>query len=407
MPKSDIFLKLGSNILFISITFFSLLSIFSINYGGLDNSYTYIIVIILSNLFFYFYLFKKIFFRKKITLEPLFFGVAFLILLNSIFVTFFFNIPTIDFIFRFALLVLPAFFFGMELGFNYNISSLKNHFLFISALITISVIVLIPKIFLLPTNELLTFFGGGQYQAFSYAVSISFLISFTYFNYYLNSEKILIKIIFFFSFLIQILGIVLSGGRGGIIVVIIGTLWIFFNKYSFFTSLRYVLFVISIVSLLSFILISVIDEDLQQRLLESSGRLFSYFSQDGFDFQKTSNRDIVYNNTVRVIQESPIYGYGLFGYLKYTNFAYPHNFFLEILLQGGIIFFCIWILSFYFFINKFFLLISFGNDNKFLIVTFTYSFVLLMFSGSYILEPFFWFNLSYVISSSLKKTKNI
>lgn len=403
MPKSDIFLKLGSNILFISITFFSLLSIFSINYDGLGNSYMYIIVIILSNLFFYFFLFKKIFFRKKITLEPLFFGIAFLILFNSIFVTFFLNIPTIDFIFRFALLVLPAFFFGMELGFNYNISSLKNHFLFISALITISVIVLIPKIFLLPTNELLTFFGGGQYQAFSYAVSIAFLISFTYFNYYLYSEKILIRIIFFFSFLIQILGIVLSGGRGGIIVVIIGTLWIFFNKYSFFRSLRYVFFVISIISLLSFILISVINEDLQQRLLESSGRLFSYFTQDGFDFQKTSNRDIVYNNTVRVIQESPIYGYGLFGYLKYTNFAYPHNFFLEILLQGGIIFFCIWILLFYYFIKKFLLLISFGNENKFLIVTFTYSFVLLMFSGSYILEPFFWFNLSYVISSSSKK----
>lgn len=402
MPKSNFLLIFGTNILFIPMTFFSVLSILSIEYEGAENSKAYIFGIIVSAFIFYSLLLKRLLLRKRFSVEPIFLGISFLIVINAILVSIFLDIPSVKFIYQFFLLVLPAFFFGMELGLKDKTSSVSQLFLFVSVIVTTSVIILVPKMLLVPTNELMTFFGGGQYQAFSYSVSISYMISFVYYSFYLDDQRSRLGILFILMFIIQILGIALSGGRGGIGIVLLGTVWVLFIKYPFFKLIRILLIFIAIVTFFGFIVLMSL-EDYTERIFESSARLFSFISADGFDFQQTSNRDLVYIETMKTIGKSPVFGYGIFGYLKETNFAYPHNFFLEILLQGGLILFVCWIGLFFIFWRKLLFLIRSGNNHKFLLVTFTYSFVHLMFSATYLLEPFFWFNLAYVFTASNKK----
>lgn len=402
MPKSNFLLIFGTNILFIPMTFFSVLSILSIEYEGAENSKAYIFGIIVSAFIFYSLLLKRLLLRKRFSVEPIFLGISFLIVINAILVSIFLDIPSVKFIYQFFLLVLPAFFFGMELGLKDKTSSVSQLFLFVSVIVTTSVIILVPKMLLVPTNELMTFFGGGQYQAFSYSVSISYMISFVYYSFYLDNQRSRLGILFILVFIIQILGIALSGGRGGIGIVLLGTVWVLFIKYSFFKLIRILLVILAIVTFFGFIVLMSL-EDYTERIFESSARLFSFISADGFDFQQTSNRDVVYIETMKTIGKSPVFGYGIFGYLKETNFAYPHNFFLEILLQGGLILFVCWIGLFFIFWRKLLFLIRSGNNHKFLLVTFTYSFVHLMFSATYLLEPFFWFNLAYVFTASNKK----
>lgn len=399
--KKNFFLIFGINILFLKITFFSILSILSIEYAGSDESNLYIYVIAVSSFIFYFLFFKRILLRKIISTEPIFIAIGILVLINAFFVSFILDIPVYNFIYQFFLIVLPSMLFGMELGLKHDISSVKRLFLIVSFIVTICVVLLIPKMLQLQSHNLLTFFGGGQYQAFSYAVSLTYILLFIYFNFYLENKKNIIKFFFISIFLIQIFGIVLSGGRGGIGVVILGTLWVLLIKYPLFKLIKNIVIIIVISSLFGYFILNYF-ENFNERIFESSARLFSFVSEDGFDFEKTSNRDVVYLQTYKIITKSPVYGYGFFGYLEHTNFAYPHNFFLEILLQGGILLFLFVIGFFFIYIKKLFRLLSHGKKHLFLLGTFSFSFVHLMFSGTYILEPFFWFNLAYVLTVSKK-----
>lgn len=57
---------------------------------------------------------------------------------------------------------------------------------------------------------------------------------------------------------------------------------------------------------------------------------------------------------LQAISASPIYGYGLSSSEKYTHDAYPHNFILQLLLDGGIILFILILLPMIFMIVRYF-----------------------------------------------------
>lgn len=396
--KNKLFLFFGVNILTLPFTFFSVNSLFSIQYEGSENSKSYIIVIVISALIFYYLFFERLISRSFLAKDLLLVILPILIIINALFANIFLGVSTEKFVYQFFLLVMPALFFGMELGRNDYLSSSGNFLFLVALIISVSVLFLIPKMLFIPTNELMTFFGGGQYQAFSYSVSFSFLVSLIYYLFYLKNKSILINIFFIILFLVQISGVALSGGRGGAGLVIIGLLIILFNKFSVVRVFKIFINIISV--LLIFISLLYFNfSDYSDRIFESLGRIFSFLNDGTIDFTKTSNRDLVYSETIVLISKEPIFGFGIFGYLNKTDGGYPHNFFLEILLQGGILFLIFWCIAFFFFIIKLINLIN-VDKHKYLLATFIYSFVLLMFSATYLLEPFFWFNLSYVITSS-------
>ncbi len=405
VKKDRYFYFSGVNILTLPFTFFSINSLFSIEYEGAESSNNYAIVVAFSALFFYgTYLFR--FFNRKILKHELFFFmIVFIIFFNAIFAYLFKGIETMKFFYQFILLVLPAFLFGLELSRTGSLFSISKLLFFIATTISLSVLFLIPKMLFIPTNELMTFFGGGHYQAFSYSVSFSFLVSLVYYFFYLENKTLLVNIFFLFLFIVQISGVALSGGRGGAGVVIIGLLFVLLNKFSLFKVFKVSLLIFTILVMITGCLYFYFGE-YSDRILESIGRIFSFINDGGLDFTQTSNRELVYGETINLILLKPIFGFGLFGYLNETDGGYPHNFFLEGLLQGGILFLMIWSISFFFFFKKIIKLVC-SFDHKYLLATFVYSFVLLMFSGTYLLEPFFWFNLSYVFMASLKSGKKM
>lgn len=393
------FYLFGVNILTLPFTFFSINSLFSIKYEGAESGNSYVILIVISALLFYGTLIRRLLIRKFSKSVLIVFFVAIFIIFNAFFANIFMQIDTQKFINQFLLLVMPAFLFGSELSRTGSLISVSKMLFTIAIIVSLSVLFLIPKMLYIPTNELMTFFGGGQYQAFSYSVSFSFLVSLVYYLFYLQNKRLFTRILFLILFIIQISGVALSGGRGGAGVVIIGLFIILIHKFPLFRALKIVV-LISVALLIFSTGLYFYFLEYSDRIFESLGRIFSFINDGGIDFTQTSNRDLVYGETIDLISNAPILGYGILGYLTKTNGGYPHNFFLEILLQGGILFLIIWSIIFFFYIRKYLKLINI-NKHIYLLPTFIYSFVLLMFSGTYLLEPFFWFNLSYVFTSRL------
>ena len=117
---------------------------------------------------------------------------------------------------------------------------------------------------------------------------------------------------------------------------------------------------------------------------------------------KTSNRDILYEESIKLIKKKPLIGYGFLDYLNQTGFGYPHNFFLEVLLQGGLLFLIIWSIFLIYFFHRLTILIK-NNKNYIVILPFVvYCFIQLLFSSTYLLEPFFWFSIIFVFTASSK-----
>lgn len=396
----NLFLIFGSNILFLPFTFFSINSIFGIEYTGTENSSSYIYSIIIS--FFLSIIFSLILlFKQKKTYKTYFLLlVPCVFFLLCLFVFLFNDFDFSKFFFQYFLLVFPCFVFGIVLSRDLCLKNLSLHFLIISIINTLSILILIPKIILIPTVELITFYGGGQYQAFSYASSISFLVTLVYFLFYEKNYS-RFKYFYFFLLFIQFLGILLSGGRGGVFVVLLGS-FIIIKSFFPFKKLLIIGLKLSLFLIVSVFISLLLFKDYMDRFFESYNRLFSFLSKNGIDMEQTSNRDIVYSESINLILKKPFLGYGMFNYRNFTDGAYPHNLMLEILLQGGVLYLFFCLFGLYFLFGKCKKLLKDGNSHKFLYATMTYSFVMLMFSGTYLLEPFLWFNISYIVGINIK-----
>jgi len=396
----NIRLLLYVNSVTLPFTFFSILAIFSFEYKGIDESNSYLFSMFISIMFVYVFFLQIILKRNKFLKSELFFYILpILILLNGLIAILFFNIPCDKTLYQFIIFVIPAILFGVELGRNGNMFNTLPFFLFVAVINTLGFISVIPKMLTTSTNELITFYGGGHYQAFSYSISFAYLTFFVYFLFYEKNRKVGKSIVYIFIFLIDIIGIVLSGGRGGFVVIFFGTLFALFVRFPVWKGITFVFFFFLFMFVFGLIGFSYLTF-YQDRILDSFGRLFSYLSTSGIAMDQTSNRDLLYDNALKWILQKPIFGFGIFRYLNSTTGFYPHNFFLEVLLQGGIFYLIIWLLILGYFFISLKRLFNSSNKHFLIIATFVYSFTQLLFSGTYLLEPFFWFSLAYVFTSS-------
>lgn len=193
-----------------------------------------------------------------------------------------------------------------------------------------------------------------------------------------------------------------SGGRGGFLLLLFsGIIMVYLrlkrhsakSRNSFFTFI--LLFFAVIIS------IQFMPQSLVNSMSRGSERTFSYLSGGTIDASETSNRDIVYDAAINSIKESPIIGYGLL--MKGTPFYgdRPHNIFLEVLLQGGVLYLLLFLWFAFLLINKMRRLIRQGHG-LFMIPIALYPFVMLMFSASYIGSDLFWFVISYILCYDIK-----
>jgi len=395
--------RIGSLLILTPFLFFALNSIFSIEYSGLSDSNSYVFTLVGVASFYLIFYMKNIFLSNVHYISD--FVFYFLIVFVFLMLLYDFSSESLlnsTSIFQFGLMIIPVSLFALHFGKQEFPEIGFKYFFILCQIILISIITVIPKMLQIDVGNLSTFYGGGHYQGFGYIVSFSFLITLGYFLFLYTKKNFFKNLYFITSFSFHLAGAILSGARGSMIVIFVGSIFMLYLRFNLkkliFLLVNIFFFIILSFNFLLFYLNSYTD-----RILESSDRIFSYLSKGTIDMSKTSNRDILYEESLKLIYKSPVFGYGFFDYLKQTGFGYPHNFFLEVLLQGGILYLIIWILVLFFFIYKLIILIRRNLKYVVILPFIFYSFILLLFSGTYLLEPFFWFSIIFVFTASSRK----
>ena len=176
------------------------------------------------------------------------------------------------------------------------------------------------------------------------------------------------------------------------------------NKVDIKKYLGWIIFI----ALLAFIYMNFISQD--SFLISRFERLFSYLDGNSVNMA-SSGRETFYNTTIDYILENPVIGHGLLSYWCLANLKfYPHQLFLEILLEGGIVYLGIWLFIWFLLYKKYKVLKKkdsiFLND-KFLITVILYPIVMLQFSGTYSYNMLYWFGIFLLMTISNKSAKKI
>lgn len=255
--------------------------------------------------------------------------------------------------------------------------------------------------------------GGGTHQTISYIAAFSFALSYYRVittdkrGYHFFTTKFYSYIAFLLMAL-QALICIIGGGRGGAVLLVAITV-----LYPLYIKQRKR----SIIALLSLLAIAVIGMNYIKHteygeLLDLGiQRAFSYLDGGSIDMSQSSERDVVYSSALRIVKGSPILGYGLFHqydvFESLTGYPYCHNMFIELLLQGGIIFLFIGVLVIMAFVYKTHRILFSDPNMLLLLPMFLYPMLCLQFSGTWVGEPLFWFAIVYVFEYKCIRKRGI
>ena len=251
--------------------------------------------------------------------------------------------------------------------------------------------------------------GAGNHQIISYTAAINFATFFvsmknkniaTMYHYPFFRSKVygmLVGIIMIINAVICIIG----GGRGAAVLLILSAIasFYYFSKGKFLQST--LLLAIGII-FFYFIATNVSLWNIDKIFQTGFDRAFSYIGPDGLNTSQTSGRDIVYEKAQEMIKNVPVFGYGLFHQYdlcqKIIGQPYCHNIFYEWILQGGYLYLLFWISLYLLTLYKANKLIKNSPPHAYLIAIMGYPVVMLMFSGTYMNTPLFWFSVIYVLN---------
>jgi O-antigen ligase len=297
---------------------------------------------------------------------------------------------------------LPALFCGWFLA--KNKIDLFLSVLFVMLLISAGSIVSILIPFL--SGKRFTVMGGASYQAASYYTAFAFGLNLYIILFkasHINRNKIrkrnvLIQILLISLLILQSIMVIIPGGRGAFILMVI-YLSLSIMKCLITRNVIRVMYAVFIIVVLLVILGKVFQRLLENSLfLQSFNRVLAFIGQGGtVNWDGSSERLPIYQEAINLFLESPIIGYGLYGYISKVSYAvYPHNFFLEVLLQGGLIYLSVWIVFIWYILKKMYFLVLYDKRKRLFLYIGLYPAVMLMFSGSYLSNGLFWFLISLI-----------
>lgn len=249
---------------------------------------------------------------------------------------------------------------------------------------------------------------GVDYMSLGYAM-LQVLIFLLYLKYEDYSQRLLINI----GLVLALIFIFFLGNRFSSFIAVFGIISLyFFNLSTKYQKIKFILILGGILLFLKFYLFYLIER-LSEVLKSYNINLIGlnrimvtlYRIQENTDF--TSGRIDIYKQAIQVIFDNP-FGIGLFGYLKKIDGAtigyYPHNIFIEIALNWGIIIFLIFILfSLYFFYR--FLKIKDKRYRNFIWIFCLLNMNLLV-SNSYMKYQFFWLFLAISLNKSYRRNSS-
>lgn len=197
--------------------------------------------------------------------------------------------------------------------------------------------------------------------------------------------------------LVQVIVTLSSGGRGGFVLLAFSSIILISIKLQRHGSSRLnTALTLLLMTAIALIGIRYMPENVSEAIGSGSQRTFSYISREGIDMSETSNRDIVYGDAVKDIERSPIIGYGILMKGTFIEGSWPHNIFLEVLLQGGVLYLIVFLIVVSYIIRKLIKMIKNGHK-LFIIPIALYPTVMLFFSGSYMSSGLFWFSAAYIL----------
>jgi hypothetical protein len=125
-------------------------------------------------------------------------------------------------------------------------------------------------------------------------------------------------------------------------------------------------------------------------------RIFNFFSGD--NFMQDYNREALYLTAFNSFKNRPIFGHGIGG-VSYEVGFYSHDIFLDILVDGGLTLLLFYITLVYKFFEAIKKLVKTDRNNSIILIIFLSSFIMLLFSGSYLADSGIWFTISYALSA--------
>lgn len=258
-------------------------------------------------------------------------------------------------------------------------------FIFFSFSICLVFLFIIPFI----TGSASTFISSGllNYQNASYITAFIFGIGL----YFLSEPNVKFKFLYLILVIFMVPIIFIIQGRGGLILLILYGLFtviqLINNKsMRLVQKVRFIVFGFLLI-FLAYVLFINLKEN----------RILSYFKDGKFQIGNTSGRDILYSNSIELIKEKLLTGYGMFNYYPLLG-GTPHNIFLEILLISGFLGLIIVLFITFYYIYNFIKLYKKDSIDKLVIYIFAYPIVFLLFSGNFLILSELWFVIFYVIS---------
>lgn len=201
-----------------------------------------------------------------------------------------------------------------------------------------------------------------------------------------------------------------SGGRGALGTLAVGSLiLLFLYQKQHVIKVSTIFRSLIVIGVLVVVLYAIIPSSLREVFSENSNRVFSFFDTSLSMKDRTSGRDEVMAVAVDQIKQNPFLGSGIFSYKdafsQKTGQGYPHNFFIEILLQGGVVFLFLVVFLLLFALKRLIIILKEGRQELVLVLG-VFAMTSLMYSGSYIQEAFFWFFFMYIYNFKLMRTPN-
>ncbi|PWJ70805.1 O-antigen ligase [Ruminococcaceae bacterium R-25] len=250
--------------------------------------------------------------------------------------------------------------------------------------------------------------NGLDYQRVSYMAAYSAAMM----EYYLLTRHTEVHFLFFKNKLglvvsgivifLDLLVTLISGGRGGFVTFIVFFIISIFLAYRFGLYQNYKVLRVLLVGLIALIGVYAANWFVLKSSVSTSGygRIISMIKGAG-DIRRLAKIETAIDTFI----QKPIWGHG-FGSVYLEFGQYTHNFFTDILVEGGLVLTIIAILFlFYCFVSSI-RLIRLDNSDLIWFYFFLCGFTLSMFSGYYLTQIPLWWGLSFVVAKNFWIRKN-
>lgn len=284
----------------------------------------------------------------------------------------------------------------------------------------VDIFVLIGTVGLLFPLYKMAFDGLGRVALFdTFAVDYQMISYYAFYFFALNSFMIFVgkrhldnkshsllsyQVFRIVSAIIQMLASLISGGRGGFIAIL--TILFFWLVLFTIKRKKYIRLILYFVLFVAVFIVLSRSELFTALFGQGINRVFSFVGQGGIDWSGTSGRDVIYSKVFSLISQNPVWGCGITGG-SYHNVISAHNFFFEILIEGGILYLIFWDFILVVFFRKITKKINWNDEYLLILMIFFSDFIGLMFSFIYLRCTAFWFAIFFLFTDDSDKDLSI